>query len=252
MLKLTLYQARRILCTLLNPRSAASSALSSLRASSQAALSDLHVPTTRNEEYRFTDLSPLLSASLVAADSSKAAQGGGDADSLRGLVFDAAMDSCVGIVDGRISPELTRTGALPSGVYVGGASGAPAEAMAHLVRAPTTSARLGHCGVPTRHARKASMPPAMRWLVRMLFMLRAGGDGVLGCIGTLPFPPFSAPHNLCARGTHTHTSLPPTHPSPFAVTQLTGGAVLQQWRALCSAQRQSGRRCTGRVGPPAC
>ncbi len=83
-------------------------------------LSSLRVPTLRNEEYRFTDLSPLTNASLYWAEgasdtvvSELVAGTGLDAEAVRVVVVDGVVRS----VEGPVPPEA----------YVGSVEGAPED-----------------------------------------------------------------------------------------------------------------------------
>jgi Fe-S cluster assembly protein SufD len=87
------------------------------------------MPSTRNEEYRYTDISPLLNAALVMGD----ADGAVDAQQLEQLAVPEAAGSRVVLVNGAFRPELSDLTALGEGVYVGSAAGAPAEVLEQLV-----------------------------------------------------------------------------------------------------------------------
>jgi Fe-S cluster assembly protein SufD len=83
-------------------------------------LSSLRVPTLRNEEYRFTDLSPLTNASLYWAEGASDADitelvagTGLDAEAVRVVVVDGVVRS----VEGPVPPEA----------YVGSVEGAPED-----------------------------------------------------------------------------------------------------------------------------
>ena len=102
--------------------------LAALRGASVAALATLRVPTTRNEEYRFTDVAPLTTATLAAADGDAAV----DAALLESLRLPEAAGSTLVLVNGKLRPELSDASKLPSGAYVGGAAGAPADVLRRL------------------------------------------------------------------------------------------------------------------------
>lgn len=87
------------------------------------------MPTTRNEEYRFTDVAPLTAASLAPAAPGAAV----DAALLEQLRFPESDGSRMVLVDGRVRTELSDLSALPPSVYVGGVASAPAEALERLV-----------------------------------------------------------------------------------------------------------------------
>lgn len=86
-------------------------------------MKSLRMPTTRDEDFRFTDISPLLKSSLQAARSDAELP----ADFVSSLVFPEAASSVVVLVNGQLRPTLSKLGGLPKGSYVGGLAGAPAE-----------------------------------------------------------------------------------------------------------------------------
>jgi len=102
--------------------------LSSLNTTACTALGSLRMPTTRNEDYRYTDISPLLKSTLTAAPTDAAV----DAAFISDLVFPEVEGSTLVMVNGRFRPELSNMGAVPEGVYIGGAEGAPAAAVEQL------------------------------------------------------------------------------------------------------------------------
>lgn len=84
----------------------------------------MRMPTNRNEDYRFTDISQLLQNSLGTA----ATAGAGDvaaAHAARGLKQAAA--ATVVVVDGVVNQQLSSTGHLPAGVFVGDLTAAPQD-----------------------------------------------------------------------------------------------------------------------------
>jgi Fe-S cluster assembly protein SufD len=87
------------------------------------------MPSTRNEEYRYTDISPLLNAALVPAPADAAV----DSQLLEQLAVPEAAGSRVLVVNGVFRPELSDLAAVGEGVYVGSAAGAPADAVQQLV-----------------------------------------------------------------------------------------------------------------------
>lgn len=111
------------------PACSVPSAVSALRSSCQSALPSLRMPSTRNEDYRFTDISPLLNAALAIAPADAAVNG----EQLEALAVPEAAGSRVVLVNGTFRPELSDLSALGEGVYVGGAAGAPADALQQLV-----------------------------------------------------------------------------------------------------------------------
>lgn len=89
----------------------------------------MRMPSTRNEEYRFTDISPVLGSSLALAPADAAV----DAGMLEQLELPEAAGSRIVLVNGVFRPELSDLSALPAGCYVGGSAGAPADAVQQLV-----------------------------------------------------------------------------------------------------------------------
>lgn len=105
------------------------SAVGALQSSCQSALATLRMPSTRNEDYRYTDISPLLNASLVLASADAAV----NTQQLEQLAVPEAGGSTVVLVNGAYRPDLSDLSAVPEGVYVGGSAGAPAEVLQQLV-----------------------------------------------------------------------------------------------------------------------
>lgn len=89
----------------------------------------MRMPSTRNEDYRFTDISSVLNGGLAPASTGVSV----DQHLLDELNFPEAAGSSVVLVDGIFRPELSDISALPSGTYVGGSAGAPSEVLQQLV-----------------------------------------------------------------------------------------------------------------------
>ncbi|MDX2100867.1 MAG: Fe-S cluster assembly protein SufD [Leptolyngbyaceae cyanobacterium bins.59] len=77
-------------------------------------LQELQTPTTRDEEWRFTDLSSLVQVEFQAADRTPPI----DRTQLDPFLFPEAAQSRLVFVNGVYSPELSNTEALPEGVMV--------------------------------------------------------------------------------------------------------------------------------------
>ncbi|KAL4531891.1 hypothetical protein Ndes2437B_g02327 [Nannochloris sp. 'desiccata'] len=108
-----------------SPSDAATPAqLSSLRSSCLAALATQRMPTNKNEDYRFTDISPVLQSTLVAP-SAVSADLVATAVAARSLKKSTAASLVV--VDGALDTAHTTINDLPKGVYVGGLVGAPSD-----------------------------------------------------------------------------------------------------------------------------
>ncbi|KAG1680407.1 hypothetical protein FOA52_015498 [Chlamydomonas sp. UWO 241] len=102
--------------------------LSALNRSSLDALRTMRMPTTRNEDYRFTDLAMLMGADVAAAAPGAAV----DAAGIQALALEDAANTFAVVVDGVLRPELSHLSGVPAGVYVGPLSGAPAALAARL------------------------------------------------------------------------------------------------------------------------
>ena len=98
--------------------------LANLHAGCLAALATQRMPTTRNEEYRFTDVSPLLQQALAPPAGAPA---GAAAAAAAERPLKAAAAATVVVVDGAIDEQASSLAGLPKGVYVGGLAGAPAD-----------------------------------------------------------------------------------------------------------------------------
>jgi Fe-S cluster assembly protein SufD len=83
------------------------------------------LPTTRDEEWRFTNLSPLLDVSFTAAAQFD------DLD-ISSLAIPEAAGSRLTFVNGRYAASLSDTSALPAGVTVGSLSSLSPERQAHV------------------------------------------------------------------------------------------------------------------------
>ena len=95
--------------------------LDDLRARGAARFATLGIPTVRDEEWRFTNVSP-----IGAVDFSPAGQISGTADRLVGFAYTDAPVRLV-IVNGRFDTTLSRTKGLPQGVRAGSLAAAMTE-----------------------------------------------------------------------------------------------------------------------------
>ena len=95
--------------------------LDDLRARGAARFAALGIPTVRDEEWRFTNVSP-----IGAVDFSPAGQISGTADRLVGFAYTDAPVRLV-IVNGRFDTTLSRTKGLPQGVHAGSLAQAMTE-----------------------------------------------------------------------------------------------------------------------------
>lgn len=106
----------------------APASLAGLRDKCNGALATMRMPTTRNEEYRFTDIAPLLRSNVQAAAPGASVP----ASTIDALVLPESAATAV-LVDGQLRPELCRgLDQLPGGAYVGPLAGAPAAAAEKL------------------------------------------------------------------------------------------------------------------------
>lgn len=90
--------------------------LDALRLEAADRVNTLHFPTTRDEDWRFSDFSLLRKTAFAAAEG--AASGLTVADIER-FVLPEAVDSRLVFVDGVYAPQLSSTAALPQGVVAG-------------------------------------------------------------------------------------------------------------------------------------
>jgi Fe-S cluster assembly protein SufD len=97
--------------------------LRGLNESCQACLSSLRIPSLRNEEYRFTDLSPLTRASVYVSEPASDSDLSAVVD---GRVLDQDQAVRVVVVDGVVRRV---EGSIPEGAYVGRVEGAPKDVL---------------------------------------------------------------------------------------------------------------------------
>jgi Fe-S cluster assembly protein SufD len=95
--------------------------LQDLRERGASRFAALGFPTAREEEWRFTSVAPIASTEFRAAAPARI----GEAD-LNAFLYADAPHRLV-IVNGRFSPELSRTAGLPSGMRAGSLAGAITE-----------------------------------------------------------------------------------------------------------------------------
>jgi Fe-S cluster assembly protein SufD len=103
--------------------------LQDLRARGAERFAALGFPTTRDEEWRFTSVAPVASTEFRSAPSRRLTQ----AD-LDGYLYASEAAHRVVVVNGRFSPELSRTGGLPAGVRIGSLATAVSEAADEVAR----------------------------------------------------------------------------------------------------------------------
>ena len=105
-------------------------ALSELQAHAAALASELAIPSTRDEDWRFTDLSKIVAAQFVAADGKASIS----ADAIADFVLPEAQSSRIVFVDGVYSAELSDLSAADN-VTVGN-SDALATVSKHVAQLP--------------------------------------------------------------------------------------------------------------------
>eukprot|EP00884_Botryococcus_braunii_P009970 jgi/Botrbrau1/18975/Bobra.0100s0012.1 len=100
-----------------------------MRAECAAALRTQHMPTTRNEEYRFTDLSAILQQTPQVAAAVQTVP----AEELSRYSLGEEATVRVVVVDGLIDTKASNLGGVPEGTYIGPLSGAPEAVLAETL-----------------------------------------------------------------------------------------------------------------------
>ncbi|MBL1174561.1 Fe-S cluster assembly protein SufD [Pantanalinema sp. GBBB05] len=100
------------LLNLRSPLSEANAGLQSTRDQAAARVQELAIPSTREEEWRFTDLSPLLQVNFQAASAIAPTN-------LEAWFLPEAANSRLVFVNGQYAPELSSTADIPAGVTIG-------------------------------------------------------------------------------------------------------------------------------------
>lgn len=108
--------------------------LDDLSAKARRQFESVGFPTGTEEEWRFTNIAPILRTQFTLAPISESSAGGNIRDA---FTFGASCAAELVIVNGHYSPALSKIGALPRGVLVGSL----AEAIAH--NNPTVTKHLG-------------------------------------------------------------------------------------------------------------
>src|SRR6476646_4374639 len=97
--------------------------LPELRSQAAALVQEQTFPTTRNEEWRFTDLSPLLQVELAVSDRSLAVS----PEAVQAFALPEAATSRLVFVNGVYAPELSASANLPANIFVGNLAALPEE-----------------------------------------------------------------------------------------------------------------------------
>lgn len=116
--------------------------LAQLHSSGRDRFAELGFPTSRDEDWRYTDVGPILRAGL---DPSAGGAGGLDPAALAPFALAGLQAHTLVFVNGRYSPAMSRPGALPAGAYAGSLAGALAS------NAPGLDAALGQIAGATAH-----------------------------------------------------------------------------------------------------
>jgi len=187
--------------------------LAGVRAASWAALPSMRMPTTRNEEYRFTDITPIVKSTLVPADASVAVS----REEVSKWVPKDSAQSYVVIVNGVLRPELGDVSGVQGGIYVGPLSGAPKEVAAHVGK--LSAERGGPFAMLSAAAARECVVlalPKAATLATPLYILTLTSGGPGASTST------SAPRLLVHAGAGSSASLVEEH-APLAA--LTGSAA---------------------------
>ena len=114
-------------------------ALTELRAQAAAIVNEHTFPTTRDEDWRFTDLSTMLSVPFQATQDVPEA----DAEALKAVQMPEAIARIV-LVNGQFSAVLSDIGQLPAGVVVGNLAALQTGAIAEKLTARLAQSSGGH------------------------------------------------------------------------------------------------------------
>lgn len=105
-------------------KNAAMDGLQELRQHTAAIVQEQGIPTRRDEEWRFTDLSPLLQVTFQGVETRDVAPLQLDITS---LILPEATDSRLVFINGVYVPNLSSVAGLPEGVYVGNLAELPSQ-----------------------------------------------------------------------------------------------------------------------------
>jgi len=100
-----------------------------MRSEAIESLTGARMPTTRDEDFRFTDLSRIVEADIQPPAGSPLPM-----EEVEHLVFSEGSASFLVLLDGSVQMDKSNLTGLPPGVYVGPASGAPEWALESLGR----------------------------------------------------------------------------------------------------------------------
>jgi Fe-S cluster assembly protein SufD len=89
------------------------STIAALREQAQSAFARAGYPTTREEEWRFTNVAPIAEAPFAAAPAGEPAR-----KTIEPFLFDGAVRNQLVVINGRVSAALSSVSALPKGVTI--------------------------------------------------------------------------------------------------------------------------------------
>jgi len=205
--------------------------LQDLRDHAASRFVELGFPTVRDEEWRFTNVSPIASTEFKLAPASKLAP-----DALEAFLYADARFRLV-IVNGRFSPELSRTSGLPAGLKFGSLATAATE------QADVVGRYLGQLADPNARAFAAlntafthdgayvSVPDGLVFAQPLQILFVSTADG--------PVATMSHPRTLIVCGDHSQVQIVETYVSApgqkhftNAVTEVVAGeyAVLDHYK----------------------
>lgn len=129
MIALTSKQDLSEITELLKLRSPIDPTLQEIRDRAEAAVRTLHLPTTRDEEWRFTDLSNLRQIQFQLPNAVNIPQ-----VEIAALILPETQQSHLVCINGMYAPHRSNTEALPPGVYAGDVEGLSTEKRDRLTR----------------------------------------------------------------------------------------------------------------------
>jgi Fe-S cluster assembly protein SufD len=230
---------RRFLFSLL---SAKGGALSELRAAGRAALAAARLPSTRDEAFRFTDLSALTQAPLTPTAAGGAASAAAVASLAASLSFDESASARIVLVDGVFAPLLstpaaTLAAALPRGALLAPlsslSSADAARAAPHVFSAASATTSAG--------AAAAAVLPALNAACAsdaLLFLVPSGA--------VVPFPVHVLHISTGAGGAPGGGATPASAPRLLLALEAGASATLVEEYALLGGASE------GVTGGPAC
>lgn len=189
------------------------------RGEAYAWVNESRMPTRKDEEWRFTDLSPLMEQRFQSPAKLSIAP-----ESVEALVVPEARSSRLVFVNGVYAPELSDTTGLPKGVFVGNLAGLDAEQLSHLPKYFTQLeggqelfTALNTAGLADAAVVWADPNTIVETPIHLLF-LSVSEDA----------PALSQPRALIVAGASTSLEIIEHYASPFAGSYFTN-AVTEIW-----------------------